>query len=370
MKSFYKIRNAIIGWKYRNIVKRIAFNFNPEFVHNHFVRVGKFLGYFGLTKRLTSFFFNFEDKILEQNVLGISFKNPVGLSAGFDKEAELTDIIPSIGFGFEEVGSITAFPCKGNKGKRLWRVPKLQSILVYYGLKNGGSEVIFNRLSHKTFRIPVGTNIAMTNCKENEDIDSAILDYAKSFEKFSTLGHYTTINISCPNTSGGQPFMEPHNLERLLVRLDTIPTTKPVLVKISPDISMGELDQIIDCLKKHRVAGIICSNLTKNSQLKKENNLPMYGGLSGKPTEEYSLRQISHIYKREGNRFVIIGVGGVFGAEDAYKKIKAGASLVEFITGMIYKGPSVVSDINMGLVELLKRDGFKNISDAIGKDSV
>ena len=163
--------------------------------------------------------------------------------------------------------------------------------------------------------------------------------------------------------------MEPEKLERLLSELDKIPTKKPVFVKISPDLSFPEVDAILNVLKKHRVDGIICGNLTK----KKENRLvaealPPVGGLSGKPTVNLSTDLISHIYQMEGKRFIIIGCGGIFSAEDAYKKIRAGATLVELITGMIFRGPQLISEINLGLTRLLRRDGFQNISQAIGAD--
>jgi dihydroorotate dehydrogenase len=164
--------------------------------------------------------------------------------------------------------------------------------------------------------------------------------------------------------------MLPHNLDYLFDILDEIPTKKPIFVKMSPDITTEQLDEILDILKKHRVHGIISSNLTK----KKDNpkildEVPPVGGLSGKPVQELSDTIIKHIYKREKDRFVIIGCGGIFNAEDAYKKIRLGASLLQMITGMIFEGPQVIGEINRGLVELLMRDGFKNISEAVGVDN-
>lgn len=368
-KAIVAFRNSIIGFLYRNILKRVFFLFDPEIVHDSLVSVGKFLGKFGVTRLKTKMMFGFSDESLEQNVFGLKFKNPIGLSAGFDKNAELTSVIPNVGFGFEEIGSITAYPCDGNAKPRLWRLKKSKGLVVYYGLKSSGSEIIYNRLKDKNNTIPIITNIAMTNCSDNLDISKAISDYEKSFKVFSATGDFFTINVSCPNTSGGQPFMDPQKMDLLLTSLDKIETKKPVFVKISPDISFDEVNIILDILKKHRVDGIICSNLTKNREsLLIKDILPSVGGISGKPVQELSDDLISYIYKREKDRFVIIGVGGVFNAEDAYKKIRKGATLIGLITGMIFEGPQMVSDINLGLTKLIKRDGFSNISEAIGAD--
>ena len=346
------------------------------------------LGKTAITRATVGAMFGYSDPRLVQNILGIEFKNPVGLSAGFDKNAELIDIIPSVGFGFMEVGSITGEPCEGNPQPRLWRLPKSKGLVVYYGLKNDGSKAIAARLSKRLvrrgpFAIPVGTSVAMTNCSANEDINAAILDYVKAFDVLADIGQYTTINISCPNTSGGQPFVEPENLEILLTAIDKIASQKSIFVKFSPDMTMEQVDKLLDIIHRHRVDGVICTNLTKKKGNEKIlDPLPEHGGISGKPVESLSNDLISHIYqqelKREQNqeknvpkdtkKLIVIGTGGIFTAEDAYKKIRLGASLVQMITGMVFEGPQVVSDINIGLSNLLVRDGFKNISEAVGAD--
>lgn len=362
-----KWRNASIRFIYKHLLKPIFFAFDPEDVHDKMISIGKIIGRFSITRFKSRIMFDFYDKSLEQIVNGIKFRNPIGLSAGFDKDAELLNTIPTVGFGFEEIGSITGFPCLGNPKPRLWRLKKSEGLVVYYGLKNRGAEEISKRLKNKKFEIPFGTNIAMTNCSDNLDISKAVLDYARSFRIFREIGDYFTVNVSCPNAEGGQPFMDPEKLHILLSELDKIETKKPIFVKISPDISFVEVDNVLNVLKNHKVDGIICTNLTK----KKGNPLivdalPNVGGVSGKPVRNMSDDLISYIYKKEGKRFTIIGVGGVFNAEDAYRKIRKGASLVELITGMIFEGPQLISEINQGLVKLLKKDGFSNISEAIG----
>ncbi|HRH26403.1 MAG TPA: quinone-dependent dihydroorotate dehydrogenase [Candidatus Paceibacterota bacterium] len=354
------------------MLKPIFFLNDPELMHDSMVRVGATLGKYSLGRKLTWLFLGYKHRKLEQDILGIHFKNPIGLSAGFDKNAELTDVLPYVGFGFIEVGSITGEPCTGNPKPRLWRLPKSKSLAVYYGLKNDGCDVISKRLEGKKCKVPLGVNVAMTNSLETIDTHTAINDYTKAFKVMEKVATYITVNISCPNTCGGQPFVTPHKLDYLFDILDEIPTKKPIFIKLSPDLSESELNDLLDVVHKHRIHGIICTNLTKqkeNNPLVKDSFVPAVGGLSGKPVEELSNRMLSYIYKREGKRYMLIGLGGVFTAEDAYKKIRLGASLVQLITGMIFEGPQVISEINQGLVKLLDRDGFKSVDEARGVDS-
>ncbi|MFA6274403.1 MAG: quinone-dependent dihydroorotate dehydrogenase, partial [Candidatus Paceibacterota bacterium] len=241
---------------------------------------------------------------------------------------------------------------------------------VYYGLKNDGAETISKRLQNKKFKIPIGISIAKTNCKETCDTNIAIEDYFKAYKAFSNIGDYYTINISCPNAYGGQPFTDSKKLEALFNKIFSIPKTKPIFLKVSPDLKKEEIDEIIETASKFKIDGFICTNLTKNRENKNilDKDVPAVGGLSGKVVNNMSDDLIRYIYKKTNGRFVIIGSGGVFSAEDAYRKIKAGASLVQLITGMIFEGPQLIGDINIGLVKLLKKDGYKNISEAIGKE--
>ncbi len=366
-----KFRNSLSHGIYGSILKPIFFKRDPETVHDRMVSFGSRLGRHAVSRVGTKILFGYSNKKLEQKILGMTFKNPIGLSAGFDKNADLTDIIPDVGFGFEEVGSITGRPCEGNPLPRLWRLPESRGLVVYYGLKNDGALRIANKLKRKNFDGILGTNIAMTNCKDNLEISNAVKDYAKAFEALADIGDYFTLNISCPNALGGQPFVAPYKLDYLLDIIDEIETEKPTFIKLSPDVSFREVDDILSIAKSHRIAGIITTNLTKKRDSQKilDENIPSVGGISGKPVQEPADKLLSYIYKREGKRFVLIGTGGIFSAADAYKKIRLGASLVQMITGMIYEGPQVVSEINRGLVELLDRDGFKNISEAVGVDA-
>ena len=361
-----KARNYILQKKYQWILKPIFFKFDPEVAHDFMTSVGIFLSKYSLTKKMTSFFYNYKNPSLKQNVLGINFENPIGLSAGFDKNANLTDIIPYVGFGFMEVGSITAKPFDGNIKPRLYRLPQAQSLRVNYGLKNLGAEVLHQQLKNKIFTIPIGINIAKTNNIETSEINNGIRDYFFTYKTFQDIGNYITINISCPNTCEEHPiFAEPKNLDLLLNMIFSIPKNKPVFIKLSPDLPEKTLTEILEICQKYEVDGFVCTNLTKVNLL----NHVGKGGFSGKMVAELSNKVIKKIYKYYNGKKIIIGVGGVFNAQDAYKKIKAGATLIELITGMIYEGPQVISEINLELAELLKADGYQNISEAIGVDN-
>lgn len=355
---------------YKYLLKPFFFKLDPETVHDWMVGFGHILGEFRFGKALTRSLFYFEHPSLKQKIVGITFKNPIGLAAGFDKDAQLTKIMPEVGFGFEEVGSITGERCSGNDRPRLWRAPNSKSLIVHYGLKSSGAYAIAAKLKRIRFEIPIGTSVAKTNSEATVPEKKGIADYVKAFEAFREIGDYFTINISCPNTFGGQPFTHPQKLDHLLTELDKIKTNKPIFIKFSPDLKKKHVDAILKVCDSHRIHGLILSNLTKNrnNQAIKDKNLPSYGGMSGKVVEELSNKLIGYVYKKTKGKYVIVGVGGIFNAEDAYKKIKLGASLLQLITGMIYEGPQVIGDINRGLVKLLKKDSFKNISEAVGAE--
>lgn len=359
-----------IRWSYQHILKPLAFRFDPEDVHDVMIRFAAALGRNPRTRSAVSRVFCFAHDTLKQDLLGIHFANPVGLSAGFDKNAQIVDAIAATGFGFTEVGSITGKPCTGNPKPRLWRLPKSKAIMVWYGLKNDGCVAIAHRLRGQTFSLPLGTSIARTNDASTVDIQAGINDYVTAFRELATIGAYTTINISCPNTCGGEPFTTPDRLERLLSAIDTVPSTKPIFLKLPVDLSFSDTDALIAVAQRHRVHGFVIANLTKIHHSASINDTElsqnMRGGISGKPVFDQSNALIAHVFRSVGNRFVIIGVGGIFSAEDAYAKIRSGASLVQLITGLIFEGPQLVGEINRGLVALLARDGYASIHDAIG----
>ncbi len=369
--KYIGVRNKIYKTGYEKIIKKIFFKFDPEKIHDQMILKGESFGKSRFKTNVLKKLFYYENKALEQEICGIKFKNPIGLAAGFDKDAKLTQILPSLGFGYEEIGSITGEPCKGNPKPRLWRLINSQSIAVYYGLNNLGCEKIYNNLINKKFNFPVGISLAKTNSPKTVDLSDGTADYLKAYSRLESLGDYITINISCPNAYGGQPFTDKKSLGELLQAITLHKKEKPIFIKLSPDLSKNELLEIISLSEKFNISGFICSNLTKKRNLPNiyDSEIPEKGGLSGKIIENISNEMIKFIYKETDSKFVIIGCGGIFTAQDAYKKIKLGASLLQMITGLIFKGPHVVSEINRGLVKLLRRDGFNNISQAIGIDN-
>lgn len=361
---------------YKTLLKPILFKFDPENVHDRFTSVGKFLGALPPARFLTRKLLRYDNSVLEQEIAGINFKNPIGLSAGFDKDANLIKITESVGFGFQQVGSVTLKSYVGNPGKRLHRLPKSQGIVVYYGLKNDGTAEIVKRLEGAEGVIkdyPLSISVAKTNSKEAASEQEAIQDYIGSLKLLEEINvqKFYTINISCPNTYGGEPFTTPEKFGRLAKEIKNLKLSKPVFVKLPINLPWSELRGLIQVAVENNFAGIIIGNLNKDrdrEEIKDEIPEEIKGGISGLPTKMLSDDLIANSYKEFGDKLVVIGVGGVFSAEDAYAKIRKGASLVQLITGMIYEGPQLIGKINKGLVKLLEKDGFSNISEAVGAD--
>jgi dihydroorotate dehydrogenase len=312
--------------------------------------------------------------MLEQEVDGIKYENPVGLSAGFDKEAKLPGILYHLSFGFMELGSITYHPYIGNPGTRLYRLKKSKAIMVNYGLKNLGVAKTIEKI--KKIKLPknfvFGVSVAKTNNEETNVLTVGIDDYYQSLKALneSNVGDYYTINVTCPNTIGGEPYTDPRKLEKLLKAISTLKIQKPVYIKMPINHPWKEFDNLLKVIIKYNCAGVVIGNVSKDrtaSTIKDVIPDNIRGGISGRPTWKLSNELIKKTYQKYGNKLTIIGVGGIFSAEDAYTKIKLGASLVQLITGMIYEGPQLIHDINKGLVVLLKQDGYKHIKEAIGK---
>jgi dihydroorotate dehydrogenase len=370
MSFLIGIRNLLLRVLYR-AVRPLIFLMDPEDAHYMFKRVGVLLGSTALTQKLVALFFDYNHSALKIEVDGVQYRNPVGLSAGFDKDGELTKIYPSIGFGLAELGSFTGEVCPGNPGKRLFRMVKSKSILVWYGLNNQGAEKISSRLQGVNFgRLKVGINAAKSNITPEFDLQESIEDYTKTMSFFKDIGDYYTINISCPNTQDGEPFVDPKNLDALLTAVNEFRVEgRPIYVKLAADLELSEIDIIVDKCIEHKMDGVVLTNLAKpasNQEYVKE-ELPYHkGAMSGLPLQRISTNLIRHVYRRTRGELTIIGVGGVFSAKDAYEKITSGASLLHMISTMIFDGPQNINEINRGLVRLLEADGFSSIEEAVG----
>lgn len=366
------IIRKIFGFYYKYGVKPVLFKFDPEFVHDSHTYAAKILSIIPFAKIFIKKIFRYEHPSLEQSIAGVNFSNPIGLSAGFDKDANLQNVLYQFGFGYMQVGSVTNKPYKGNPKPRLFRLPKSKGVVVYYGLKNKGVKKIIKKLKkYRNDNFPLSISIAKTNSDETSSDEGGINDYYECMKSLvkKQIGSFYTINISCPNTFGGEPFTTPEKLTRLLEKLSKIKTAKPVFIKMPINLEWVEFEKLLKVITKYNITGVIIGNLNKdhNSQTVKD-IIPEHikGGISGKPTWELSNNLISKTYKEYGDKLKIVGVGGVFSAKDAYEKIKLGSSLVQLITGMIYEGPQLIGNINYDLVKLLEKDGYKNVSEAVG----
>ncbi len=366
MNFIIGIRNLVLRILFR-IMRPMIFLMDPEQAHYSMKRIGVFLGSNPITKAFTSLLFDYGHKSLNTEVDGIKYRNPIGLSAGFDKDGELTKIYPNLGFGLAELGSITGEICPG-------------SIVVWYGLNNMGAEKLSSRLAGQKFgRLRVGINAALSNMSSKFDLDSSIADYLKTMTLFKDIGDYYTVNISCPNTQEGEPFVDKDKLDALLTAINKHIrpiTAKPIYVKLAADMSEQEIDTIVDACVEHKMEGVVCTNLAKpkyNTEHRPDEYpttkglLPAgKGAMSGLPLQRISTNVVRHVYRRTRGKLTIIGVGGIFNAKDAYEKITSGASLCHMITTMIFDGPQNINEINRGLVKLLKADGFSTIAEAVG----
>lgn len=341
-------------------------------MHEALVDFGEILGNTFLKNIITKLF-RVSSPILRQRIKGIDFENPVGLAAGFDYEAKLTKILPAVGFGFQTIGTITNFPYIGNPRPQLGRLVKSRSLLVNKGFKNQGIDKIVQKFNNKKFQIPVGISIGQTNTdkfsQQNavEDIISAF----KKAEKGNLNSAYYELNISCPNLNSNVNFYDPKNLDHLLKSVKKLNIKKPIFIKMPIDKSDSQTTAMLKVIVENKFDGVIFGNLQKdrnNFVLDKEEvkKYPV-GNFSGKPTWERSNQLIELAYENFKDKLIIIGCGGIFSARDAYTKIKLGANLVQFITGLIFEGPQLAAEINQDLLGLLKKDGFENISQAVGK---
>lgn len=360
---------------YKHVAKPLLFRLHPDEAHSAMIVGARLLGRTRLTRILSGM--AHRDARLTQTISGIEFKNPIGLSAGLDKNFDLPPIIKRIGMGFEIGGSTTADPCAGNPKPWFHRLPSEKSLVVHVGLANQGVEKNLARIMRYPASLwrdfPLSISVAKTNNPENASDDEAVEDYCRSLRLIEARSKapMVEINISCPNTYGGEPFTTPERLEKLMCAVDKVGLTKMVFVKMPTDKNPDEFAQLLKVLDRHKVDGVTIGNLMKDrTKLKNPSLLPdeILGGLSGLPDQQVTTELVRQTYAAWGKRFVIIGVGGVFTAEDAYEKIRAGASLVALVTALMFEGPQVVGEINSGLVALLKRDGFDSISEAVGAD--
>ena len=362
---------------YKSLVRPLLFRKDPEKSHEQILAL---LSHLEFLYGSLNDFYRVADERLTVRLGSLTFSNPVGLAAGFDKNAIAPKPISAFGFGFMEIGAVTAQAQPGNPKPRLYRLPEDHALINRLGFNNEGAEVIARKLERLRARgampeIPLGINVGRTKIVETKD---AVADFLAAFERLFPHGEFFTLNVSSPNTPNLRDLQEKTLLRELLTAVQkknrALATrakidSKPLFVKIAPDMEFSQVDEIIEVVEAVKLTGIVATNAT--AFMREGLKSPAArepGGLSGRPITKVVTGFISHIYRATQGRMPVIGVGGIFNAEDAYDKIKAGASAVQIYTGWVYEGPGVVKRINRGLLKLLDRDGLKHLSEAVGME--
>ena len=362
---------------YKNFLRPLLFLRDAEKTHEQTLTL---LSRFGFLEGVLEEFFCVEGSHLQVHLGPLTFANPVGLAAGFDKNGKAIQTWPGFGFGFMEIGAITAQPQPGYPKPRLFRLPEDQALINRLGFNNEGAEAISAKLkalwaNGKPPKIPLGINIGRTKVVATKD---AAADYLFTFERLFPYGDYFTLNVSSPNTPELRDLEQKEHLVKLLEAIQvrnrelaqqSRAKEKPVFVKIDPDMDFSQVDEVIAVAQAQKVAGIVATNASAFLRENLMTRVDEPGGLSGKPLRARATAFIRHIYKATRGSLPIIGSGGIFTAEDAYEKIKAGATAVQILTGFVYEGPAAVKQINRGLLRLMERDGFRHISEAVGREN-
>jgi dihydroorotate dehydrogenase len=340
---------------YRIFIRSFLFLFKPEGSHNFVLRFLKTIFKLPGVSRLLSFLYCVEDERLKRHLFGLTFKNPIGLAAGFDKNAKVFNEFSSLGFGFIEVGTVTPVPQTGNPKPRIFRLNKDNALINRLGFNNEGVDVVVDRIKKKYTNIIIGGNIGKNKVTPNE---LAASDYIKCFKKIAPHVDYLVLNISSPNTPNLVELQNKSYLNDLLSQiqsLNQITYKKPILVKISPDLSFAQIDEVIELVMKFQISGLIATNTSSNRIPLKTSSEKIQkigpGGLSGKPIFTRSKEIVSYIKKTTNGVIPVIAVGGISTPDDALQMLNAGASLVQIYTGFIYNGPSLIKKINQKILQ-------------------
>jgi len=348
-----KQRDATV--MYKLLVRPVLFLFAPESIHHFTFRFIKIAFTIPFVKTIVAAFYSARNPKLEREVFGIKFPNPIGLAAGFDKDAKLFDQLSAFGFGFIEIGTLTPKPQPGNDKPRLFRLPEDSGLVNRMGFNNEGVDAAVLRLKNNRNKVIIGGNIGKNKLTPNEE---ALNDYVYCFNALFDWVDYFVVNVSSPNTPGLRDLQEKEPLTKLLSELQKLNSakakSKPILLKIAPDLTNSQLDDIIEILRETKIAGVIATNTTISREKLKTTNEELKtigaGGLSGLPVRERSTEVIKYLSVKSGKAFPIIGVGGIHSPEDAIEKLNAGASLVQLYTGFIYEGPGLAKKICKALI--------------------
>jgi dihydroorotate dehydrogenase len=366
---------AEMSWLYRTFVRPSLFARDSEEIHNFTVKVLRQVSRQKLICQAVASLF--EAPAVPVELWGLRFPNPVGLAAGMDKEAEAVPAWLALGFGFTELGGVTWHAQPGNPGPRVFRAVGDEALINRMGFNNSGAEVMAERL--EAWRCagcwpkhPIGINLGKSKITP---LEKAPEDYANSLRALWNQADFFVVNVSSPNTPNLRQLQDKPALNEILVAMQEVncqgrPSSKPILVKVAPDLSFTALDDILELVEPRGLAGIVATNTTiARPEATDERSRRVYaetGGLSGKPLRVRSTEVVAHLYRQTKGALPIIGVGGIFTAEDAWEKITAGAALVQVYTGLVYQGPGIVRDIVVGLRQKLEENGLSRLADAVG----
>ena len=341
---------------YKLLIRPLFFCFDAEKIHHFVFTIIKFVHFIPGVSQLTRAIYKVNDDRLKRTVFGLEFDNPVGLAAGFDKDAKLFNELANFGFGFIEIGTLTPVGQLGNSKPRLFRLREDSALINRMGFNNDGVQSAVERLKKRNTNVLIGGNIGKNKHTPNEDAKD---DYFKTFHALYDYVDYFVVNVSSPNTPNLRALQDKGPLTELLRMLKnemtSMPSHKPILLKIAPDLSMTQLDDIISIISEVKIHGLIATNTTIERSMLATNKSQVdaigAGGLSGLPIRDRSTEVIAYIHKKSKGAFPIIGVGGIYTADDAIEKINAGASLVQVYTGFVYEGPSMVKKICRGILK-------------------
>ncbi|MBI2318397.1 MAG: quinone-dependent dihydroorotate dehydrogenase, partial [Betaproteobacteria bacterium] len=359
---------------YRWCVRPILFGFDPERVHEATLSACRTLGRSGFVLRGLHSVFGCEDARLRVSVAGMEFPNPLGLGAGLDKNARAAEALAALGFGFLELGSVSARPSAGNRVRpRLFRLPADEALVVFYGVPNEGAAAIAHRLAAVRRTVPLGVSLVETNTGTMGEVEHVIEELVDAARPFLGLADYLTLNLNCPNSTDGRShFEDPRNLRLLLERLQSIEPLPPVFVKTASPAEPGAIDAVLEaCDPFGFVKGFIPSAHAENCRARlktpQEALERMSGSVTGPVNRQAAHEAVRSWYARiDRRRHVLVGVGGITCAEDAYEFIRSGAALVQLVTALVYRGPGLVKRIKQRLCGLIERDGLGNVAEAVG----
>jgi dihydroorotate dehydrogenase (fumarate)/dihydroorotate dehydrogenase len=364
---------------YASVVRPLLFRLDPERAHNAALRGCELAGRVGAARGAARRAFALEDPRLRVRFGELELENPLGLAAGFDKNARALPLLAALGFGHVEIGSVSAHPSEGNPRPRLFRIPEDGGIVVSYGVPNEGAEAIARRLDGQGRRARLGINLVKTNDPARPAVEPDVFeDYARSFELLQGHADYVALNMSCPNSAGDRDFFDDlPRVDRLLARLGELGSRVPVVLKLKPTRDEGVLREIVAIADGHPFVSGFAINLPagKPADLRltvaAERLAAMPGAVGGRPVEALVNDILCALHGVVGprSRYGLIAAGGVFGAADAYRKVRLGASLVQVYTGLVYRGPGLVREILGGLADRLERDGFASVGEAVGADA-